>query len=110
MLTGHARIETGRASRYLVQLCEHLNQMPRHDTHRNHTHNGARPTVRHVEQFDSTAVITLDCGRCTLEATADSLTLCVEAADLENRRRIQDMLTRRLQTIGRRDHLDVRWS
>src|SRR5215471_10985918 len=109
MLTGHARIETGRASRYLVQLCDHLNQMPRHER-RTHTHNGAPPTVRHVERADSTAVITLDGGRCTLHATADSLTLCVEAADLENRQRIQDMLTRRLQTIGRRDHLDVRWS
>jgi hypothetical protein len=110
MLTGHARIETGRASRYLVQLCDHLNQMPRHGTRRTHSHNGAPPTVRHVEQSDGTAVITLDFGRCTLQATADSLTLCVEAADDENQRRIQDMLTRRLQTIGRRDHLDVRWS
>jgi hypothetical protein len=110
MLTGHARIKTERASRYLVQLCEHLNQMPRHDTHRTHTHDGAPPTVGHVEQSDSAAVITLDCGRCTLEATAHSLTLRVEAADVENGRRIQDMLTRRLQTIGRRDHLEVRWS
>jgi hypothetical protein len=110
MSTGHARIETGRASRYLVQLCEHLNQMPRHDTHRTHPHQGAPPTVGHIEQSDSTAVITLDCGRCTLQATADSLTLCVDAADLENRQRIQDMLTRRLQIIGRRDHLDVTWS
>jgi hypothetical protein len=110
MLTGHARIETGRASRYLVQLCEHLNQMPRHDTRRTHTHDGAPPTVRHVEQSESAAVITLDCGQCTLQATDDSLTVSVEAADLENRQRIQDMLTRRLQTIGRRDHLNVRWS
>jgi hypothetical protein len=110
MLTGQARIETGRASRYLVQLCEHLNQMPGHDMHQAHTDDGAPPSVERVERSDDTAVITFDCGRCTLLVTAESLTLRVEAADVENRRRIQDMLTRRVQTIGRRDHLEVTWN
>jgi len=99
MLTAQGRIETGRASRYLVQLCEHLNQMARHDTHRSHTHNGAPPSVEDVEQSDTDAVITFDCGRCTLRATADSLILRVEAAEAENGQRIQNMLTQRLQTV-----------
>lgn len=108
MFTGQARIETGRASRYLAQLCEHVNQMARHDRYRTHNH-GASPTVERVGGSES-AVITLYRGRCTLLATSDSLTLRVEAADRESQRRIQDMLTRRLQTIGRRDDLEVAWT
>jgi hypothetical protein len=110
MLTTQARVETGRASRYLAQLCEHVNQMPGHDAHRTHTDDGAPPSVARVERSEDPAVITFDCGRCTLLVTADSLTLRVEAADVETRRRIQDMLPRRVQTIGRRDCLGVTWS
>lgn len=66
--------------------------------------------MERVERSEDKAVISFDCGRCTLHATADSLTLHVEAADLDNRRRIQDVLTRRVQTIGRRDRLGVTWS
>lgn len=109
-MTAYARIETGRANRYLVQLCEHLDQMTRRDMHASHGHGGAPPAVQRVEWAADDAVITFDCGRCTMQATADTLRLRVDAADLGDRQRIQDMLSRRLQTIGRRDQLAVTWT
>jgi hypothetical protein len=44
-----------------------------------------------------------------MRATPDALTLRAEAADEANLRRVQELLTRRLETIGRRDHLTVNW-
>jgi hypothetical protein len=37
------------------------------------------------------------------------LTVRAEAADEENLRRIQDLLTTRLRNLGRREHLTVAW-
>lgn len=105
-MTAHARVETGRASRYLAQLCEHLNQMTQHHMH---VHDGTPPAVERVEWSDSDGVIDFDCGRCTLLATGDALTLSVDATDQQSQRRIQDVLTLRVQTIGRRDDLNVTW-
>jgi hypothetical protein len=44
-----------------------------------------------------------------MHAAAGTLTLRAEADSEENLRRIQDLLTARLEKIGRRDHLTVNW-
>lgn len=104
MLSAEAQVETGRASRYLRQLCEHLNQIGHH-----HTHGGAHPSVERVEWSDQQGVITFAQGRCTLRATAHTLTLRAEAVDADGLLLMKDMLAARLETIGRRDRLMVMW-
>jgi hypothetical protein len=44
-----------------------------------------------------------------MHAAAGTLTLRAEAESKENLRRIQDLLTARLEKIGKRDHLTVNW-
>jgi hypothetical protein len=111
MLTAEALVETEHSSRYLVQLCRHLSEMGQHLRHRRRTHDGghAPPEVRHVEWSETQGIVRLSWGQWTMQATADSLTLRVEAADEESLRRIQDLVAGRLERFGRRDHLTVNW-
>ena len=44
-----------------------------------------------------------------MQATPGTLTLRAEAADEASLRKIQDMLTTRLEKFGRREHLTVAW-
>jgi hypothetical protein len=53
--------------------------------------------------------VSLDWGQWTMRALPGRLTVRAEAADEENLRRIQDLLTVRLPKFGRREHLTVRW-
>lgn len=62
-----------------------------------------------VASSDTQGSINLGVGTCTLIATDDTLTLRVEAADEAKLRRMQDMLAKRVETIGRRDGLKVAW-
>jgi hypothetical protein len=112
MYSSQATVATDRASRYLTQLGRHTGQMSRLAFHRTmrHGQGGAPPEVGHSEFSDTDAVITFGQGRCTLHATDDTLTLHAEADDLEQLRRIQDGITRRLERISRRDQLTVAWS
>jgi len=48
-------------------------------------------------------------GHWTAQAAPGTLTLHAEAADQENLKRIQEMLTGRLETFGRREHLQLTW-
>jgi len=58
MLIAEADVETERSSRYLVQLCQHVDKVGR-----------AHPQMRaHVEWSDDRGVISFDWGRCTLRA------------------------------------------
>ncbi|MCA1706593.1 MAG: DUF2218 domain-containing protein [Actinobacteria bacterium] len=113
MLSAEAHVETERASRYLIQLCRHARQMGQHRPHRPRTHDGTDtqtpPEVRHVEWSDTYGIVSLSVGRLTMQATPDTLTLHAEATTEEKLQRIQDLLARRLETIGRRDHLTVNW-
>jgi hypothetical protein len=116
MPTAEARIPTTRASRYIDQLCGHLSQMSRmrHHTpagHRTPTGHGGRmpPPVQHVDRSDTSGTIRFSSGRCTLQAASDMLVLRVDADDEDALRQLQDGITRRLETIGRRDHLTVHW-
>jgi hypothetical protein len=53
--------------------------------------------------------VILNWGRWTLQAADRTLTVRAEAADEQNLERIQDLLTKRLESFGRREHLAVTW-
>jgi hypothetical protein len=100
MLIAEARVETERAGRYLIQLCQHMHKAGR-----------AHPQMRaHVEWSDDRGVIGFDRGRCTLRALPGVLMLRAEAPDEDTLRRIEQGVTDRLGRIGRRDHLTVTWT
>jgi hypothetical protein len=100
MLVAEAKVETERSSRYLVQLCRHVDAVAR-----------AQPQMQaHVEWSDDRGMISFDWGRCTLRAVLGVLTLHVEAADEESLHELEQRVGGRLQQIGRRDHLTVTWT
>ncbi|HEY1915057.1 MAG TPA: DUF2218 domain-containing protein [Streptosporangiaceae bacterium] len=133
MLTAEARIETDRPGRYLAQFCHHASEMSQHpraggpsaqhepgdsgpgDRHKAHDSGAGRdgdrhrPLLENVEWSDSTGTISLNWGRCTLSAGPDALVLRAEASDQDDLRRLQDLMTARLESFGRRDGLRVRW-
>lgn len=110
MLIAEARIETDRPSRYLVQLCEHANAMAGSQgrTHSGRAHHQVR--VR-AERSDTHGVIHFEpWGRCTLEATATTLVLRIEATAEDGLRRVRDIIGADLARFGRRDDLTVEWA
>jgi hypothetical protein len=117
MPTSQARVPTGRARRYLTQLCKHSGQMStlahRHTLPSGHGHGdgdgGTASMPQHAEWSGTDGVIDFGWGRCTLHATDKGLMLNAEADDQQQLRRIQDAITARLEQIGRRDRLTVTW-
>lgn len=111
MLTAKATVQTEHPSRYLVQLCTHASKLGGHLRHRPRSHSGGDqpPEVRHAEWSDTDGTVTLNWGQWTVHAADGVLTMRAEADSEENLRRIQDLVTARLETIGRRDHLTVSW-
>jgi hypothetical protein len=110
MLTAEAVIQTEHPDRYLIQLCNHVSKLGGHQRHRPRPHNGhAAPPDMHAEWTSTDGVVSLAWGRWTMHAGPGTLTLRAEAADQENLRRIQDLVTARLEKIGRRDQLIVSW-
>ena len=111
MHTAQACISTDRAERYLTQLCDHLGQLSGHGfrLHRPRTGHGGPPDVRHVEHSSNHGEITFGWGRCTLDAAPDTLTVDLVADDAEALSHGQTMIGDRLQTIGRRDGIEVAW-
>src|SRR5215469_5086175 len=110
MLTATARVPTDRASRYLAQLCSHagrLSYLARHEP-RGHAPAGA-PLQARSEPSGSEGSIEFSWGRCTLQATDDSLILRAEADRHEQLERIKEAIAARLHRIGRRDGLAVTW-
>lgn len=100
MLIAEARVETERPSRYLVQLCRHIDQVAQ-------TH----PQMRaHVEWSDHHGVISVGPGRCTLRADPAVLTLRAEAPDEESLHQLEQRIADRLEQVGRRDRLTVTWA
>lgn len=111
MPVAEACVATSRASRYLRQLCRHADGMRvvRQQFSAGDGTSSTRPEVNHVEHSDAVAAIQFSDGRLTMQATGDTLTLRVEAADDAALRRLQDGVAARLQTIGRRDQLTTTW-
>jgi hypothetical protein len=100
MVIVEAHVETERSSRYLVQLCRHVDKAGR-----------AHPQMQaHVAWSDDRGVISLDRGRCTLRALPGVLALRVEAPDEDTLRRLQHRVADRLERIGGRDRLTVTWT
>lgn len=101
MLTSEARVETGRSSRYLDQLCRHVSKVAE-----GHPQMQAR-----VEWSDEQGEITFAWGgRCTLRAEQGVLSLRAEAPDEDSLRQVQDRVTERLERFGRRDQVTVKWA
>ena len=114
MLTAEADIRTEHAARYLARLCGHAGKMGtagHRMSHRRPSHapGDTRPEVRHVECSETEGTVSLDWGQWTMRAFPSRLAVRAEAADQDNLRRIQDLLTARLQKFGRREHLTVNW-
>jgi hypothetical protein len=110
MPTADARIPTERASRYLTQLCRHLGQTSRMRHQAPSRPDGQLPpTVEQVDWSDTMGTIRFSQGTCTLSATAGTLTVRIDADDEDTLLRLKEGVTRRLETVGRRDHLTVHW-
>jgi hypothetical protein len=100
MLTAEASVETKRSSRYLVQLCRHVSHVAQ-----------AHPQMQaQVEWSDDRGVISLGSGRCTLRADPGALTLRAEAPDEESLHQLEQRVAERLERVGRRDRLTVKWA
>jgi hypothetical protein len=110
MLAAEALVQTEHPVRYLAQLCKHASKMAGHLPHRPRGHNGGGPPeIRHAECSATSGIITLNWGRWTMQATPGTLRLRAEAGNQEDLQRIQDLLTARMEKIGRRDQLTVTW-
>lgn len=99
MFRSEALVTTDRPSRYLMQLCEHLEQIQSR-----HPGSGLR-----VEWHETCAEIRLGPGRCEIRALTGALRLRAEADDEATLRDITTRIADRLQTIGRRDAIAVAW-
>lgn len=62
-----------------------------------------------VEWSETEGLISFGWGRASLQATATTLVLRVEADSAEGLRRLQELLADHLQRFGRRAHLAVAW-
>ena len=98
MLMVEARIETKQSTRYLVRLCTHAASMGRAQGHGPRVHLGealSRGEVDVKAQWSDTqgAVTFSPWGRCEIAASTTALLLRIEAADEEDLRRIQDIIT-----------------
>lgn len=115
MLTADTEITTDRGSRYLVQLCRHAASMASPKGHRLRAHAGRdAPPAGEVQLTadwsDTDGVIRFaPWGRCTLQATANALTVRIDARDEGALSRIQDIITNDLHRFGSRERLIVTW-
>jgi hypothetical protein len=79
MLTAEGPVATERSSRYLVQLCQHLNTVGR-----------AHPQMQaHVGWSDDRGQISFGWGRCTPRADPGVLSLRADAVGEEHLYRLQ---------------------
>jgi len=114
MLTAEADIRTEHAATYLARLCGHAGKMATAGRRLGHrrtarAHGDVPPGVRRVECSGTEGTVSLNWGQWTMRAFPGRLAVRAEAADQESLRRIQDLLTARLQKFGRREHLTVHW-
>ena len=114
MPTAEASIKTEHAARYLAWLCGHLGKMGAAGHrlgHRRPSHapGGTPPEARRADCSETEGTVCLNWGQWTMRARPGLLVIRAEAADEDSLRRIQDLLTARLQKFGRREHLAVTW-
>jgi hypothetical protein len=110
MPTAESRVTTDRASRYLVQIRDHLDELRHRAEHAHADDETTRPPkVQAIDGTDLHAVIVFPFGECTLDASDEALTIRLTATDDGTLHRMQSMLAERITTIGRRDNLTVTW-
>ena len=111
MPTAEAIIRTQWPDRYLARLSKHASKMGQHLGHRPRAHGPgeAPPEILRADWSGSEGTVVLNWGQWTMQAAPGVLTLRAEAADEANLRRIQGMLTTRLEKFGRREQLTVAW-
>jgi hypothetical protein len=111
MPAAEARVQTGDAGRYLIRLCQHVGKMRSHLGYwrRSHSDGGAPPEIRSAEWSDTSGIVVLSLGQCTLRAADGTLTIRAEASTPENLTRMQELISRRLESFGRRERLMVTW-
>jgi len=115
--TAEAVIPTADPGRYITRLRRHTGKMGEHSHFR--PRHGRRPPdpdsahtppqVTHAEWTDTRGTVTMNWGQWTVQAVPGALTVRAEAADEENLKRIQGMLTVRLENFGRREQLRLTW-
>lgn len=122
MPSAKAHVPTDRASRYLVQLCKHLNHQGRHLRHRPRTHRpesdvgtGAGAGAGHpafqaqLTWDDNDATIDFGQGRCTVHAAAETLAFRADAEDEQTLHHIEQLIADHLARFSRRNPLTVCW-
>jgi hypothetical protein len=114
MPAAEADIPTDHAASYLARLCGHAAKMGQAGHRLSHRpaarhRDGGPPGIRGVERSGTEATVSLDRGQWTMRALPGRLLLRAEAAGEDDLRRIQDLLTTRLERFGRREHLTVIW-
>ncbi len=98
-LIAEAEVETEHASRYLAELCEHLNDKAQ-----------AHPDLQvHVEWSDTHGTADFGWGRCTMTATASLLSLRAQAADQDGLYQVEEFVTRHLERHRTADAVEVDW-
>lgn len=126
MLTADGKIETERASKYLVQLCRHLSHPGghlaklaghhmtaalRHRGGMDHGEVAALAGHTKVEWTPDRGVITFGWrARCELLAQDGSLVLRLEAEDTAGLQRAQEAISRNVERLGQREELRLSWN
>jgi hypothetical protein len=122
MPVAHARIETGRASRYLTQFCQHVQRI---SDSRGPVGHARRTPARHappgrpaqgrpaepprVAWSDTQGTVTIGDATITLQAGPSALLLRAEAGSDDSLQQAQELAAGLLARIGRRDNLSVTW-
>jgi hypothetical protein len=102
-------VPTTRADRYLAQLIDHLGHLGDHGSGGHGHGHGSPPAVGRIERSGDRAEI--EVAGCVIELTAapTELLLVVRAEDAETMARGRGLIQGRVETIGRRDQLQVTW-
>lgn len=117
MPAAQARIETERASRYLTQLCQHVQSIyskrgplshPRRGPQAGHTQGRPAEPPR-VECTGTRGTISFGDAVVTLTADPAALLLRAEAGSDVSLQLAQELVTGLLTRSGRRDRLTVTW-
>jgi hypothetical protein len=95
MVTSQALVVTMRADRYLEQFAKHFAHQP----------GGIQARLD-----EGCLLIDFGTATCAMEATVDGLRLRAEAAGVEELGGLQARLADRVEQIGRRDGITVRWT
>jgi hypothetical protein len=90
-----AYVETARAARYVEQLSSHFAHQP--------------GGMRLLAEAPGELLIDLGPATWRIVAEQDRLVLTVEAADADQLREVSAHVAERVEQIGRRDDLRVRW-